>query len=97
MPFSVLLSRAVKREADMIVKVAIGILVVRLVDLFWLIGPEFHTHGLHVSWLDVVLPASLFALWLGCFVWQLRDRAILPVHDPEFDEALGKLVERIEH
>ncbi|PYR62787.1 MAG: hypothetical protein DMF91_05540 [Acidobacteria bacterium] len=96
-PFCVLLSRRVKREADMIVKVAIGILIVRLVDLFWLIAPEFHTSGLSVSWLDAVLPASLFALWLGCFVWQLRGRAILPVHDPEFDEALGKLVERIEH
>ena len=96
-PFCVLLSRRVKREADMIVKVAIGILIVRLVDLFWLIAPEFHTSGLSVSWLDAVLPASLVALWLGCFVWQLRGRAILPVHDPEFDEALGRLVERIEH
>jgi len=96
-PFCVLLSRRVKREADMIVKVAIGILIARLVDLFWLIAPEFHTSGLSVSWLDAVLPASLFTLWLGCFVWQLRGRAILPVHDPEFDEALGRLVERIEH
>jgi hypothetical protein len=96
-PFCVLLSRRVKREADMIVKVAIGILIVRLVELFWLIAPEFHTSGLRVSWLDAVLPASLFALWLGCVVWQLRGRAILPIHDPEFDEALGRLVERIEH
>ena len=34
------------------------------------------------------------ALWLGCFVWQLRGRAILPVHDPQFDEALGRIIER---
>ena len=95
-PFSLLLSRSVKREADTIVKVAIGILIVRLVDLFWLIAPEFHPHGLSVSWLDVLLPASLFAIWLGCFVWQLRGRAILPIHDPEFDEAVGRLVERTE-
>ena len=93
-PFCLLLSRAVKREADTIVKVAIGVLIVRLVDLFWLTAPEFHVHGVSVSWLDIVLPASLFTLWLGCFVWQLRGRAILPVHDPEFDETLGRLVER---
>ena len=31
----------------------------RLVDLFWLIAPEFHQHGIVVSWLDVVLPLSL--------------------------------------
>src|SRR5258708_23731560 len=34
-PFALLLSRAVKREPEMIVKVAIGILIARLIDLFW--------------------------------------------------------------
>jgi hypothetical protein len=93
-PFALLLSRAVKREPQMIVKVAIGIMIARVVDLFWLIAPEFHGEGLSISWLDILLPASLFAIWLGCFVWQLRGRAILPVHDPEFDEALGRIIER---
>jgi hypothetical protein len=88
-PFVLLLSRTMKREANLIVKVAIGVLFVRLIDLFWLIAPEFHTGGIAVSWLDVVLPASLGAVWLGCFVSQLRRRTILPAHDPEFEEALG--------
>jgi hypothetical protein len=91
-PFVLLLSRTIKRDAHLIVKVAIGMLVVRLVDLFWLIAPEFHTNGIAVSWLDVVLPLSLGAFWLGCFISQLRRRTILPVHDPEFDEALGHIV-----
>jgi hypothetical protein len=93
-PFVVLLSRTVKRAPDLLVKVAIGILVLRLVDLFWLIAPEFHENGLVVHWLDVVLPLSMGALWLAAFVWQLRGRAILPVHDPQFDEALGAIIER---
>jgi hypothetical protein len=93
-PFCLLLSRAVKRQAQMIVKVALAVLIVRLIDLFWLIAPEFHTAGVWVSWLDVVLPLSLTAIWLGYFVWQLRGRAILPMHDPQFDEALGRILER---
>jgi hypothetical protein len=93
-PFVVLLSRTVKRQPELLVKVAIGILLIRLVDLFWLIAPEFHQHGVSVSWLDVVLPLTLGSLWLGCFVWQLRGRAILPVHDPEFEETLGAIIER---
>jgi hypothetical protein len=68
--------------------------VVRLIDLYWLIAPEFHQSGVFVSWLDVVLPLTLGSIWLGCFVWKLRGRAILPVHDPEFDEALGSIIER---
>jgi hypothetical protein len=93
-PFIVLLSRTVKRQPDLLVKVAIGILIVRLVDLFWLIAPEFHQNGISVSWLDVALPLTLGSLWLACFVWQLRGRAILALHDPEFDEALGDIIER---
>jgi hypothetical protein len=93
-PFVVLLSRTVKRQPDLLIKVAIGILFVRAIDLFWLIAPEFHRTGLAVSWQDVVLPLTLGSIWLACFIWQLRGRAILPVHDPEFDEALGRIIER---
>jgi hypothetical protein len=93
-PFVLLLSRTIKRQADLIIKVAAGILVLRLVDLFWLISPEFHPKGIVVSWLDVVLPLALGCIWLGCFVWQLRGRPILPLHDPQFDEALGRIIER---
>ncbi len=93
-PFVLLLSRAVKREPNMLVKVAIGVLVLRLVDLFWLIAPEFHQNGIVVSWLDIVVTFALGALWLGAFIWQLRGRPILPVHDPQFDEALGAIIDR---
>ena len=51
-------------------------------------------NGIALSWLDIVLPLTLGALWLGCFIWQLRGRAILPVHDPQFDEVLGKIIAR---
>ena len=95
-PFCLLLSRAVKREPELLLRLVVGILIVRLIDLFWLIAPEFHVDGLAVSWLDLLLPPSLFALWLGCFVQQLRGRAILPIHDPEFDEALGRIMQRAE-
>jgi hypothetical protein len=91
-PFLLLLFRSVKRASATVWKVAIGILAAKLVDLFWLIAPQFHPDRLAVSWMDVLLPLSLVALWLGCFVWQLRGRAILPVHDPQFEEALGQFL-----
>src|SRR5262249_15828003 len=95
-PFCLLLSRVVKREARLIFGVVIGILVARVIDLFWLIAPEFHVSGVSVSWVDILLPASMFALWLGGFTWHLGGRAILPLHDPEFDEALGRILQRAE-
>ena len=96
-PFFVLLSRRVKRQAVTLARLAAAILVARVVDLFWLVAPDFHREGVSISWLDVLLPLSLASIWLGCFIWQLRGRAIFPVYDPEFDETLGPLVERATH
>ena len=93
-PFLILLSRAVKRNPGLLVKVAIGVIVVRLIDLFWLIAPEIHRDGFAVSWLDVLLPLSLGCVWLGCFIWQLRGRPLLPLHDPQFHETLGPIIEK---
>jgi len=91
-PFVALLMRAIKRAPQAIANVAAGILVMRVVDLFFLIAPAFHGDGIAVSWLDILLPLAMFALWLGLFVRELRGRAILPVHDPQFDEALGRIM-----
>jgi hypothetical protein len=93
-PFLILLSRTVKRNPQLLVKVAVGVIVARLIDLFWLIAPELHRDRFAVSWLDVLLPLSLGCVWLGCFIWQLRGRPLLPLHDPQFHEALGPIIEK---
>jgi hypothetical protein len=93
-PFVLLLSRVVKREARTLAAVAGFVILMRLVDLFWMIAPEFHRHGVAVSWLDVLLPASLGLIWLGCYAHQLAGRSILPLQDPEFEATLGEILER---
>ncbi len=88
-PFLVLLHRAVKRNAATVSKVAAVIVVMRFIDLYWLSAPAFaHGGEPHLHWLDIVVPISLACLWLGYFVYQLRGRALLPLYDPEFREAL---------
>ena len=52
------------------------ILAIRVLDLFWLVSPGFHRDGVRVSWMDVVVPLSLGALWAGLFVQQLRGREL---------------------
>ena len=54
------------------------ILAARLVDLFWLIAPDFHRDGIHISWLDVLLPASLASIGSAAFVWQLAAARFSP-------------------
>ena len=44
LPFALLLSRDLKKQPALLAKVAIGILAMRLVDLIWLVAPNFE-HG----------------------------------------------------
>jgi hypothetical protein len=96
LPFVLLLSRSLKRNAALLARVAGGIFLVRLLDLYWLIAPDFQghgaeaSHGLHVHWLDVVAPVFLGGLWLLMFTNELRSRPLLTPGDPELQEILAE-------
>lgn len=96
-PFFLLLMRGIKRNPSLVRKVAMLIIAARLLDLFWLIAPETHHEGLVISWMDLVLPAALVSLWLGFYLMQLRQRPLLAVNDPQFEEALGSVFAHAQH
>jgi hypothetical protein len=58
-PFTILLMRRSKRSADILWKIAAGLLVMRFVDVYWLVVPAFQPNSLAVHWLDV---ATMLAL-----------------------------------
>ena len=93
-PFLILLTRKTKRAPSMLVKVAVWMLIMRYVDLYWLIMPSFghggeHGGGFHPSWMDLAVPLGIGGIWLGFFAMQLKSRNLAPVADPRFQEALA--------
>ena len=86
-PFFLLLSQDLKRRAQILSKVAIWLILMRLVDLFWMTRPEF-TLSAVPSWLDLVLPVALGGLWLGFFAFNLKQCPLLPLGDPDLAEAI---------
>src|SRR6185503_4904220 len=87
-PFLALLSRASKRSAEKLAMLAVLILVMRVLDVIWLIEPAFHREQFHLSWMDIVAPIGIGGLWLATFAWQLQKRALVPLNDPQLDAAL---------
>ena len=84
LPFVVLLSRSVKRKPAMLARVTAAFLVLRFVDLYWLVAPGFSPGHLAFHWLDVTTMAAIGGVWIGLFVRQLDGRPLLPVGDPAF-------------
>ncbi len=87
-PFLVLLSRRTKRGARNLAVVAVALLFLRFVDVFWLIAPAFHTEGLHVSWLDVVVPVAVGGFWVAIFFRGLKGRPLISLQDAQLQGAL---------
>jgi hypothetical protein len=88
-PFLLLLSRDVKRTASVISKIAVWMIFMRLVDLYWMTRPEFTSRAVP-TWLDIVVPVALIGLWLGFFAMNLKQRPLLPVGDPNLSEVLAQ-------
>ena len=90
-PFLVLLSRDIKRNAKYLAGVAIFILVLRLVDMIYLIVPNPRIHpleGSSISWMDFVAPIAVGGIWMWWFFRELQKYPLVPINDPFLGEAI---------
>src|SRR5438270_12496672 len=89
LPFVLLLMRPVKENRKTLAAVALGILAMRQLDIFWWVEPAYphlaegRSAGQYFYWLlDVGALAAVGGAWVWWFVWQLRKRPLLPLRDP---------------
>jgi hypothetical protein len=92
-PFFLLLSRETKRRAEALTWVAAGVVVMHLVDLFWLVIPAPNKPlEPRVPWADVVFvpvaTAGIGGIWLATFLWFLGGKSLIPLNTPEIDPAV---------
>ena len=87
-PFLLLLSRSLKRN-PIAISVVVGILLVmRLIDLYWIVLPALDRQGMHLNWMQFTVPLGLGCIWAAAYLWELRRRPLLPVGAPNLEEAL---------
>ncbi|MGP8174921.1 MAG: hypothetical protein ACLP7O_10280 [Terracidiphilus sp.] len=92
-PFTLLLSRDLKRNKKRLVRVCQWMVFARAFDLFWLIEPNFKdaARNLHFSWgiLEyVAVPVAMTAFWVAFYCTQLKTRALVQTNDPHVAEIL---------
>ena len=92
-PFSLLLSRDIKRNKKRLVLVCQWMIFAKAFDLFWLIEPNFKgaARNLHFSFgiLEyVAVPVAMVALWIYFFITRLKMRPLVQTNDPHVAEIL---------
>src|SRR6267154_1357417 len=86
-PFGILLSRRFKRDIHRLAWLAAWLIVMRYLDLFWIIEPNF-SNTLRFTVGDIIVPVAIGGLWLAYFFRNLAALPLLPAYDPEADEVL---------
>ena len=86
-PFFLLLSRDLKRNPSLLPKVALWLIFMRFVDIYWLTRPEFTSSAIPSLW-DLAAALGLIGLWLFVFAWQLQKMPLLPLGEPKLEEVL---------
>ncbi len=89
LPFSLLLSRDLKQRPARLVWVAVVLLAARVVDIYWLTAPEFWPGGIHLHWMDALIPAGIGGIWLSYYARQLRQMPLLPLGDRSLAKAIA--------
>lgn len=95
-PFLILLFRDAKRNLKALSSLAVVLLVMRALDVYWLVapsGPASRTS--HVSWMDLPVLLGMFGIWFAMFVAMLRRRPLVAI--PELDEEEAAEAEKAAH
>jgi hypothetical protein len=94
-PYLVLLSRDIKRNAKYLAIMAIFILIMRIVDVFYHIAPSpsviegAHAPHFDAFWILYLLgPLAVGGIWLWIFFGELASRPLVPIKDPFLENAI---------
>jgi hypothetical protein len=94
-PFSLLLSRDLKRNKQKMIWLTCFMIFARCIDMFWLIEPNFadaagnlHIVGNIGILAYITVPVAVISLWAAYYMTQLQARPLINVNDPHVEEML---------
>jgi hypothetical protein len=86
-PFFLLLSRPFKRDITRLVWLAVWMLFMRYVDLFWHIEPSF-SQSFTVTLADITVPFAMGGIWIAYFCHNLSSQPLVPAYDATAQDVL---------
>ncbi|MFZ3333764.1 MAG: hypothetical protein WA197_24210 [Candidatus Acidiferrales bacterium] len=90
LPFLLLLQRNIKRRVERLATVAALMLILSMVDVYWLVVPAYEKDHPHFGSLvlDVVFIAGIGFIWVSMYFREVKKMPLLPLHDPRFEGEL---------
>lgn len=90
-PFIVLLNRDTKHNYNVLIFVSVLVVFMHIAELYWIVMPTLHHHGISLSWLDFATLIGLGGIFMGLFFQKFKKYNMVPVNDPKLAESLHKV------
>jgi hypothetical protein len=89
-PFTILLSRLLKRRKRALALMALWLLAAHWIDIYYLVLPEFNPGGSRVPWhlLDITCLLGVGGLFAGICLYRAAGHALVPIKDPLLADSL---------
>lgn len=87
-PFLFLLPATMKRRRGVLMFGAAWMLIVHLLDIYWLVMPVHSTGGVAVTLLDVTTFVGVGGVFLALFGLHMKKAKVIPTQDPRVRESL---------
>ena len=87
-PFFILLSRSLKRSPRALGFMAVWILVIHYVDVYWVVMPALQHGAPRPHWTDLTALVGIGAAAVAFVAWRLGGQLSVPVGDPYLEESL---------
>ena len=82
LPLMLLLSRPFRRRPDFMAALGWCLLLMHVLDVYWLVLPALHPRRLAPSWLDAAALVMVAGFATAAAAWRARGRALIPRGDP---------------
>jgi hypothetical protein len=87
-PFVLLLSRTLKRQPRALAGIGVWLVIMHVLDVYWLVLPAFDPSGIKLSWMDPAALLMVGGLAIASAAHRVRGHVALPVNDPYIAQAV---------
>ena len=90
LPFLLLLQRNVKRRVQRLAAVAAMMLILSMVDVYWLVVPAYEKDSpqSRLAAAGYLFIAGIGIIWMSLYFREVKKMPLLPLHDPRFEGEL---------
>lgn len=87
-PLLLFVSRHAKRNISFNTLMAFWLILMTLIEIYWIIMPNLYHHGIHITLADVTSLVGIGGIYFGVFFKRMAKYSLYPVNDPRLEESV---------